>query len=116
MTVTNLPLYFKVQSITISAREKSSVSGASRVLYQLSGSTDASGASDAKTLGAGDGLLVAAGMTVDLKPIGGASSTLLQFLLSPASAVDRSTVVGTAVSNKRIVPNGGTPRSEDRPV
>lgn len=54
LTVTNLPLYFKVQSITISARENSSVSGASRVLYQLSGSTDASGASDAKTLGAGD--------------------------------------------------------------
>ena len=95
-TVTNVPLYFKVQSITLSPNEKSSVSGTNSVLYQLSGSTDVSGVGEAKTLSAGDGLLIAAGMAVELKPTARAPSTLLQFLLSPASDLDRSTAAGPA--------------------
>jgi mannose-6-phosphate isomerase-like protein (cupin superfamily) len=55
-----------------------------------------SGAGEAKTLHAGDGLLVAAGMAVELKPTAGAPSTLLQFLLSPASDLDRPTATGPA--------------------
>ena len=50
--VTNVPLYFKVQSITLSPNEKSSVSGTNSVLYQLSGSTDVSGVGETKTLSA----------------------------------------------------------------
>src|SRR5262249_39113461 len=71
----------QVHSITISPREKTRVSGTNSVLYQLSGSTDVS-VSATPVGGAGGGLLIAAGMMVELKPIGGASSTLLQFLLS----------------------------------
>src|SRR5882762_9881007 len=93
-TVTNVPLYFKVQSITLSPNEKSSVSGTNSVLYQLSGSTDVSGVGEAKTLSAGDGLLIAAGMAVELKPTARAPSTLLQFLLSPASDLDRPAATG----------------------
>jgi mannose-6-phosphate isomerase-like protein (cupin superfamily) len=95
-TVTNVPLYFKVQSITLSPNEKSSVSGTNSVLYQLSGSTDVSGVGDTKTLRAGDGLLITAGMTLELKPAAGATATLLQFLLSPASDLDRPTATGPA--------------------
>jgi mannose-6-phosphate isomerase-like protein (cupin superfamily) len=95
-TVTNVPLYFKVQSITLSPNEKSSVSGTNSILYQLSGSTDVSGVGETKTLSAGDGLLIAAGMAVELKPASGAPSTLLQFLLSPASDLDRPTATGPA--------------------
>ena len=93
-TVTNVPLYFKVQSITLSLIEKSSVFGANSALYQLSGSTDVSGVGETKTLSAGDGLLIATGMAVELKPTSGAPSTLLQFLLSPASDLDRPTATG----------------------
>jgi mannose-6-phosphate isomerase-like protein (cupin superfamily) len=96
-TVTNVPLYFKVQSVTLSTGEKSSVSGVNSVLYQLSGSTEVSGAGEAKTLSSGDGLLIAAGMTLELKPTSGAPSTLLQFLLAPASDLDRPTATGQAV-------------------
>src|SRR5467141_1160410 len=95
-TVTNVPLYFKVRSIALLPNEKSSVSGTNSVLYQLSGSTDVSGVGETRTLSAGDGLLIAAGMAVELKPTARAPSTLLQFLLSPASDLDRSTAAGPA--------------------
>src|SRR5262249_20917919 len=95
-TVTNAPLYFKAQSITLSPNEKSTVSGINSVLYKLSGPTEDSGVGETKTMSAADGLLIAAGMAVELKPTGGASSTLLQFLLSPASDLDRPTATGPA--------------------
>jgi mannose-6-phosphate isomerase-like protein (cupin superfamily) len=94
--VTNVPLYFKVQSIALSPGEKASVSGTNSVLYQLSGSSDVSGAGGAKTLGAGDGLLIAAGTTTELKAISGAPSVVLQFLLSTASDLDGPTATGPA--------------------
>jgi hypothetical protein len=83
-TVTSVPLYFKVQSIALSPGQKSSVSGANSVLYQLSGSTDVSGVGETKTLSTGDGLLISAGTTAELKVVGGAPSVVLQFLLSTA--------------------------------
>jgi quercetin dioxygenase-like cupin family protein len=95
-TVTHVPLYFKVQSITLLSNEKSSVSGTNSVLYQLSGSTEVSGVGETKMLSAGDGLLIAAGMAVELKPTSGAPSTVLQFLLSPGSDLDRQTATGPA--------------------
>ena len=95
-TVTNVPLYFKVQSITFSPGEKSTVSGINSVLYQLSGSTDVSSVGEAKTLSAGDGLLIAAGATAELKAISGPPAVVLQFFLSPASDLDRPTATGSA--------------------
>lgn len=96
-TVTNVPLYFKVQSIAFSPGEKSSVSGSNSVLYQLSGSTDVSGVDNTKTLSAGDGLLIAAGTTAELKGASGAPSVVLEFLLSAAPELDRPTATGQAV-------------------
>jgi mannose-6-phosphate isomerase-like protein (cupin superfamily) len=95
-SVTNVPLYFKVQSISLSPGENGSVSGADSVVYQLSGSTDVSGVSENKILAAGDGLLIAAGTTVQLKAAGGVPSALLQFVLSPAADLDRHTATGAA--------------------
>jgi quercetin dioxygenase-like cupin family protein len=95
-TVTNAPLYFKVQSITLSPGEKSTVSGTNSVVYQLSGSTDVSGVGETKTLSAGDGLLIAAGTTAELKAISGAQSVVLQFFLSPAPDLDRPATTGLA--------------------
>jgi quercetin dioxygenase-like cupin family protein len=95
-TVTSAPLYFKAQTITLAPGEKSSVSGTNSVLYQLSGSTDAVGLGEPKTLNAGDGLLIASGATLELKAAGGAPSALLQFLLSPGSDLERPTTAGSA--------------------
>jgi len=115
-TVTNVPLYFKVQSITLSPNERSSVSGTNSVLYQLSGSTDVSGVGETRTLSAGDGLLIAAGMAVELKPTSGAPSTLLQFLLSPASDLDRSTAAGPAAVKELYRTAAADPGSKVRPL
>ena len=94
--MTNVPLYFKVQSIALSPGEKSRVSGSSSVLYQLSGSTDVSGVDNTKTLTSGDGLLIAAGTTAELKGVSGAPSVVLEFLLSAASDLDRPAATGPA--------------------
>lgn len=95
-SVTNVPLYFRVQSIAVSPGEKASVSGTNGVLYQLSGATDISGVGEAKTLSAGDGLLIAAGTTAELKAISGSPSVVLQFLLSTASDLDQPTATSVA--------------------
>ena len=95
-TVTSVPLYFKVQSIALSPGEKANVSGTNSVLYQLSGSTDVSGVGETRTLGKGDGLLIAFGMTTELRAVSGAPSVLLQFLLSTGSDLDRPTTTGLA--------------------
>jgi quercetin dioxygenase-like cupin family protein len=95
-TVTNAPLYFKVQSIALAPGEKARVSGTNSILYQLSGSTDVSGVGEAKTLSAGGGLFIATGTTAELKAISGAPSVVLQFLLSTASDLDRPTATGVA--------------------
>jgi quercetin dioxygenase-like cupin family protein len=95
-TVTDVPRYFKAQSITLAAGQKSSVSGANSILYQLSGSTEASGPGETKTLAAGDGVLIASGTTVELKAAGGAPAVVLQFLLAPTADLDRPTATGAA--------------------
>jgi quercetin dioxygenase-like cupin family protein len=95
-TVTDVPRHFKAQSITLAAGQKSSVSGANSILYQLSGSTEASGAGETKTLATGDGVLIAGGTTVELKAASGAPTVVLQFLLSPAADLDRPTATGAA--------------------
>jgi quercetin dioxygenase-like cupin family protein len=95
-TVTNAPLHFKVQSVTLSPGDKSTVSGINSVLYQLSGSAEVSGVGETRTLSAGDGLLIAAGTTAELKAISGAPSVVLQFVLSPASDLDRPTTTDPA--------------------
>src|SRR5437588_13073806 len=41
-TVTDVPLYFKAASVTLPSGEKSSVSAANSIVYQISGSTDVS--------------------------------------------------------------------------
>lgn len=89
-TVTDAPLHFRVLSVTISPGEKSSVSGAGGVLYQVSGSTEVSRAGEAKVIDAGDGFYIAAGTTAELKAGSGAPSTFLYFLLSPAANLDRA--------------------------
>jgi quercetin dioxygenase-like cupin family protein len=87
--VTDVPLHFRVLSVTIPPGEKSVFSGANGVLYQVSGSTEVSFGSDTKLLNAGDGLFIAGGAKADLKAGGPAPSTFLHFFLAPAAELDR---------------------------
>jgi hypothetical protein len=58
-TVTNVPLHFKAVTVTLQPNEKSDVSAANGILYQMSGSTEVALDSEAKMLNAGEGLFIA---------------------------------------------------------
>lgn len=89
-TVTDVPLHFKAVSVTLPPGEKSSISAANGMLYQISGSTEVSIGGEAKVLSAGEGLFIAPGKTTALKAGNEGSSTFLHFLLIPAADLDRT--------------------------
>jgi quercetin dioxygenase-like cupin family protein len=95
-TVTDTPLYFDVVSVTLSPEQKSAVSKANGVLYQLSGSTEVSLAGETKTVNAGEGLFIGAGKSAELKA-GGAPSTFLHFFLVRAADLDKPAEAAPAV-------------------
>jgi quercetin dioxygenase-like cupin family protein len=88
-SVTDTPIYFDVVNVTLAPQQKSSVSKANGILYQLSGSTEVSLAGETKTINAGEGLFIGAGKTAELKAGGSAPSTFLHFFLVPAIDVDK---------------------------
>src|SRR6266404_4311339 len=83
-TVTDVPLHFKAVSITLQPNERSSVSAANGILYQMSGSTEVALDGKAKMLNAGEGLFIAGGKTAALTAGRGGPSTFLHFFLAPA--------------------------------
>ncbi|MGA9010277.1 MAG: cupin domain-containing protein [Xanthobacteraceae bacterium] len=85
-TVTDVPLYFKAVSITLQPDQKSGVSAANGIVYQMSGSTEVALDGEAKMLNAGEGLFIAGGKTATLTASSGGPSTFLHFFL--ASLVD----------------------------
>jgi quercetin dioxygenase-like cupin family protein len=89
-TVTDVPLHFKAVSVTLQPGEKSGVSAADGILYQISGSTEVALDGEAKILNAGEGLFIAGGKTAALTAGSAAPSTFLHFLLAPAADLDRS--------------------------
>src|ERR1700676_979721 len=88
-TVTDVPLHFKAVSITLQPDERSSVSAANGILYQMSGSTEVSLGGKAKILNAGEGLFIAGGETAALTAGSGGPSTFLHFFLAPAVDLGR---------------------------
>jgi quercetin dioxygenase-like cupin family protein len=84
-TVTDRPLLFRALSVTIPSAEKSSVSTADGILYQMSGSTEVSIGGETKTLSPGEGLFLAGGKLASLKAGTGEASTFLHFLLVPVA-------------------------------
>jgi quercetin dioxygenase-like cupin family protein len=96
-SVVETPLYFEAMRVTLQPGEKSSVSAANSILYQLSGSTEILLGEENKVLGAGEALFVAAGKTASLSAGSGAPSILLCFLLAPAAELGRPTATAPAV-------------------
>jgi quercetin dioxygenase-like cupin family protein len=88
-SVTDVPLYFKVVSVTLPPGEASGVSAANGIVYQISGSTEVSLGGEAKILSAGDGLFIAGGKTAALKAASGGPSIFLHFFLAPTADLDR---------------------------
>ena len=88
-TVTDAPVHFKAVSVTLQPDEKSSVSAANGILYQMSGSTGIALDGEPKILNAGEGLFIAGGKTVTLTAGSGGPSTFVHFFLAPAVDLDR---------------------------
>src|ERR1700726_5200520 len=91
-TVTDVPLHFKAVSITLQPDEKSGVSAADGILYQMSGSTEVSLDGEAKMLNAGDGLFIAGGKTAALTAGHGGPPGFLHFFLAPGVDLGRPAV------------------------
>src|SRR6202790_2842582 len=106
-TVTDVPLHFKAVSITLQPDERSSVSAANGILYQMSGSTEVSLGGKAKILNAGEGLFIAGGETAALTAGSGGASTFLHFFLIPAEDLGRP--VETAPAAVRELYRTATP-------
>jgi quercetin dioxygenase-like cupin family protein len=96
-TVTDVPVYFKAVSITLPPDERSSVSAANGILYQISGSTEVVLDGGTKTLNAGEGLFIAGGKTAALAAGHGGPSTFLHFFLAPAADLGRPVETAPAV-------------------
>src|SRR5260370_31209617 len=84
-TVTDGPLHFKAVSVTLQPNQKSVVSAANGILYQISGSTEVALDGEAKMLNAGEGLFIAGGKTAALTAGSGGPSPILPFFLFPPS-------------------------------
>src|SRR3979409_1131606 len=112
-TVTDVPLHFKAVSITLQPNEKSSVSAANGILYQMSGSTEVALDGEARMLNAGEGLFIAGGKTAALTAGSGGPSTFLHFFLVPA--VDLGRAVETAPAAVRELYCTSTPIPDLQP-
>jgi quercetin dioxygenase-like cupin family protein len=112
-TVTDVPLHFKAVSITLQPDEKSGISAANGILYQMSGSTEVSLGDEAKMLSDGEGLFIAGGKTATLTAGSRGSSTFLHFFLVPAVDLDRS--VETAPAAVRELYRSETPIPDLKP-
>ena len=88
-TVTEVPLYFKAMSVTLPSGEKSSVSAANSIVYQISGSTEVSLDGETKMLNAGEGFVITGGKTSVLRAGSGEPSNFLHFFLAPVGDLDR---------------------------
>jgi quercetin dioxygenase-like cupin family protein len=99
-TVTDVPLHFKAVSVTLPPGEKSGVSVANGVLYQMSGSTEVALDGEAKMLNAGEGLFIAGGKTAALTAGSGGPSTFLHFFLAPAVDLDRPAETSPAAARE----------------
>src|SRR5256885_15191157 len=75
-TVTDAPLHFKAVSVTLQPDQKSGVSAANGILYQLAGSTEVVLDGEAKMLTAGEGLFIAGGKTAALTAGRGGSAAV----------------------------------------
>jgi quercetin dioxygenase-like cupin family protein len=96
-TVTEAPLYFRAVSVTLPPGEKSIVSAADGMLYQMSGSTEVAVDDQAATLKSGDGVFIPAGRKVTLTAGSGVPSTFLHFILAPATDLYRPTETAPAL-------------------
>jgi quercetin dioxygenase-like cupin family protein len=99
-TVTDVPVHFKVASITLQPDERSTVSAANGILYQMSGSTGVALDGEAKMLNAGDGLFIAGGKAATLTAGSGGPSIFLHFFLAPAVDLDRPAETAPAVARE----------------
>src|SRR6202171_6190630 len=88
-TVADVRLYCNAVSVTLQPHEKSGVSAANGILYQMSGSTEVALDGEAKMLNAGEGLFIAGGKTAALTASSGGRSTFLHFFLVPAVDLGR---------------------------
>ena len=112
-TVTDVPLHFKAVSVTLAPGEKTGVSAANGILYQMSGSTEVSLGGEAKMLSAGEGLFIAGGKTAALN--GGQRRAINFPPLLPCPRCGLGSAVETAPAAVRELYRTATPIPDLKP-
>jgi hypothetical protein len=101
-------------SITLQPDERSSVSAANGILYQMSGSTEVALDDETKMLNAGEGLFIAGGKTAALTAGSGGPSTFLHFFLAPAVDLGSACRDSTCRRERIVSHTESDPRPEAR--
>jgi hypothetical protein len=81
---------FRAVTVSILPGASTNFLGANGIIYAMRGSTEILMEGGVKTLGVGEGLLIPGGKQVSLNAAGGEVSTLLHFLLVPATDLNQS--------------------------
>jgi quercetin dioxygenase-like cupin family protein len=80
-SVTDTPLHFRLLRVTVPGGESTTYSGATGIIYLLSGGLAVSVDGDRQTLREGDAVVVTKGKTAALRTTGSDPATLLYFML-----------------------------------
>src|SRR2546428_6621470 len=102
-SVTDVPMHFQAVSVTLQPDQKSGVSAANGILYQISGSTEVALDGEAKMLNAGEGLFIAGGKTAALTAGGGGASAFLPIFPSPPLGFGAPAPTAAAPPREKVI-------------
>jgi quercetin dioxygenase-like cupin family protein len=87
-SVTDTPRHFRLLRITVPVGQSTTYSGATGIIYQLSGGLAVTVDGDRQTLREGDAVVVTTGKTATLRTTGSEPATLLYFMLPRAEELN----------------------------
>jgi quercetin dioxygenase-like cupin family protein len=107
--VNDAPRFFRVLEVTLPAGQRTSVTGAAGMLYQISGSTTVTLAGEMKTLNAGEGFFIPAGAAAQLQAGAGPASTFFHYVLATAAELERPAEANPATAKELYRSPGALP-------
>ncbi len=113
-TVTDTPRYFKAASVALQPGEKSQVTAAAGILYQMSGTTEVSLGGEIKLLSGGEALFMTGGIPATLRTGGAGPSSLLHFFILPAA--ERDSPVESSPAAVKVLFQTSAPIPDLQPV
>jgi quercetin dioxygenase-like cupin family protein len=99
-SVVDTPVFFRLLRVSVPAGQSTTYAAPHGMVYQLSGLLTVAAGNQTKTLQAGDGMYVGAGVTTTFQAMGAEPAVFLQFLLVPAADLDQEVAVQPATASE----------------